>query len=133
MEDGKNSGDIGTMLQGALGDPRFAQILTTLKEKSDSGELDTEKLLGSLLSGNGDALAALTGKKENAEEHGDGAVGGEHGGKKKSAPRLDDHKRLLAALKPYLSDNKKEAVESLLKIGSIGEIAEKLGGLGGRS
>ena len=39
---------------------------------------------------------------------------------------MDNHKKLLAALKPYLANEKQGAVDSLLKIGEFSGIIEAL-------
>lgn len=112
MED-NSSLDFSTMLQNAMADPRFGEILSTLKDKSDKGEIDLEQLKKSVLTG--------VKKEEETEKKGYGSD---------LFHKMDKHKRLLCALAPYLSDSKQEAVNGILKISSIGEIAEKLGTLG---
>ena len=96
--------DLSGMIENAMGDPRFAGILESLKEKADSGELDVASLLGDLT------------KNERTEE----AV------KPAKKPSMDNHKKLLAALKPYLANEKQGAVDSLLKIGEFSGIIEAL-------
>ena len=95
------------MLSGAMKDPRFAEILSTLKEEADSGELDAKGLVGE-----------LTESGPVAE---------------KASPGIGEHKKLLAALRPYLADPKRNAVDEILKIGELSGIVEALSkGKGGR-
>lgn len=130
MDEGRGN-DLSAMLSGAMSDPRFTEILTRLKSGVDSGEIDLEKMKSAALSGDGAELArAAAGKGE--EEKKPPATEEV----KKEEPRaksvlspaeLEKHKRLLAALKPYLSEPKKEAVENILKVGQITDIAQLLG------
>ena len=92
--------DLEGMLAGAMKDPRFSEILSTLKEKADSGELDVGEMIGE-----------LTGKEEPPA---------------KTSPGIGEHKKLLAALRPYLADPKKNAVDEILKIGEFSGIIEAL-------
>ena len=96
------------MLSGAMKDPRFTEILSTLKEKADSGELDVKGLVGELT--------------ESAPS-----------GAEKASPGIGEHKKLLAALRPYLADPKRNAVDEILKIGELSGLVEALSkGKGGR-
>ena len=103
--------DLSDMLQDAMKDPRFEGILSTLKEKADSGELDISSIVSNL-SGN---VQADTG---NENDPASPAV--------PVKPGMDNHKKLLAALKPYLRDQKKEAVDGILKIGEFSGVIEAL-------
>ena len=67
--------DLEGMLAGAMKDPRFSEILSTLKEKADSGELDVGEMIGE-----------LTGKEEAPAA--------------KTSPGIGEHRKLLAALRP---------------------------------
>ena len=96
--------DLSGMIENAMGDPRFAGILESLKEKADSGELDVTSLLGDLTKKEGSGETDVSAKK----------------------PSMDNHKKLLAALKPYLANEKQGAVDSLLKIGEFSGIIEAL-------
>ena len=98
--------DIGAMLKSAMSDPRFGEILSTLAEKKAQGQLDLDALKGIVPPEAAEAVKKL--------------------GSDGKTPHFSDHKKLLAALRPYLSDNKRETVDSILKIGAVGEIAEKL-------
>ena len=102
--------DLSSMLEDAMKDPRFSTILSSLKEKADAGELDVASLVGQI--GEGGAGAKSTGQEVTK------AVG--------AKPGMDSHKKLLAALKPYLGDAKRGAVENILKIGEFSGIIEAL-------
>ena len=101
--------DLNGMLEGAMKDPRFASILSSLKEKADSGELDVASVLGELGGKDAADTAAV------AKNDGGGKVG------------MDSHKKLLSALRPYLGDSKRDAVDGILKIGEFSGIIEALG------
>ncbi len=92
---------LDSMLEGAMKDPRFAEILSTLKEKADSGELDVKDMIGELT------------KADGAPQ-------------KSASPGIESHKRLLSALKPYLSDPKKNAVDEMLRLGEFSGVIEAL-------
>ena len=95
--------ELDGMIENAMKDPRFASILSSLKEKSDKGELDVASLLSEA---SGDANKPV----------------------KDSAPRvgIENHKKLLAALRPYLKEEKREAVDSILKFGEFSGVIETL-------
>lgn len=99
--------DLSGMIGDAMKDPRFADILSSLKEKADSGELDVNALLSDLTKDgakDADAPSAPAAK----------AVG------------MDSHKKLLSALKPYLTDQKRSAVDGILRIGEFSGVIEAL-------
>ena len=111
--------DLNEMLENAMKDPRFSGILASLKEKADSGEIDVGSILGS--------IGAKDGGSQEREETTT---------EQKAAPRvgMDSHKKLLAALRPYLGEEKRGAVDGILKIGEFSGIIEALRdtGKGGR-
>ncbi len=103
-------GDLEEMLSGAMSDPRFAGILSSLKEKADSGELNVKEMLGDLSGGD----AAASAQPAPA-------------GTASPAPAgMNEHKKLLSALRPYLADKKRSAVDEILKIGEFSGIIEAL-------
>ena len=108
--------DLSGMLEGAMKDPRFGEILSTLKEKADRGELDVASIVGEI--------------NDNAtKDEGTPAVPASSGSK----ANMESHKQLLSALRPYLGDSKRGAVDGILKIGEFSGIIEALGkGKGGR-
>ncbi len=109
MADNDNS--LGEMLQSAMSDPRFGEIFNVLKQKADSGELDVNEVLSELGQGQNGSGGAK--KEENAS--------------RPSALPIGDfkkHRQLIAALKPYLSDGKKNAVDGILKIGDMSSAFE---------
>lgn len=145
---------LGDLLTSAMSDPRFGQILSSLKEKSDSGEIDVSNL-GSVLSALGGSGIASGEKSEEAEKASASPApesGGKKGGispdtlskipdlvklmgplmgggeKEKSSHHSDmeKHRKLLAALKPYLAEDKRGAVESILKISEVTDIFDGL-------
>ena len=106
-----NESSLGEMLQSAMSDPRFGEILGALKQKADSGELDVSAVLSELGQSQGGEAEAK--KEENAS--------------RPSALPIGDfkkHRQLIAALKPYLSDGKKNAVDGILKIGDMSSAFE---------
>ena len=92
--------DLSEMMRDAMGDPRFASILSALKEKADAGEIDVASL-----------ASELTSKEQTASP---------------AKPGMESHKKLLSALRPYLKDPKQEAIDSLLKIGEFSGVIEAL-------
>jgi len=95
--------DLSGMIENAMGDPRFAQIFQSLKEKADAGELDVSKLLGT-----------ASEKEEKHPLDGNNKVS------------MENHKKLLSALRPYLADPKKTAVDEILKISEFSGVIEAL-------
>ena len=107
------------MLSNAMKDPSFMKIFSSLKEKAESGELD----VSSVLSGEGfDGLNA-DGITDNTKEKesGDG-IGTKGVSKKENKADMTNHKRLISALRPYLSEGKRSAVDSILKLGDMSEL-----------
>ncbi len=92
--------DLGEMLDNAMKDPRFSTILSSLKEKADKGEIDLKSLADE-----------LSGKEASPAARKAG---------------IAEHKKLLSALRPYLRDEKKGAVDSILKIGEFSGVIEAL-------
>ena len=101
--------DLSEMLKSATNDPRFATILSSLKEKADAGELDVSALLGDLTSEKGS-------EKESAPPAPPSSA----------KPGMDSHKKLLSALRPYLGDQKRSAVDDILKISEFSGVIEAL-------
>ena len=106
-----NDTSLGDMLQSAMSDPRFGEILKGLKQKSDRGELDISSVLSELTDDK------PNGEQEKNEENHSRSSGLPIGDFKK-------HRQLIAALRPYLSDGKKNAVDSILKIGDMSSAFE---------
>lgn len=146
--------NVGRIITDALADPRFAQIFAMLKSKADNGELDVSRALSSVVSdkeqraepsldnnGLGTDPPAVQDSKD--EPSADGTprtpdmmelltplisdVGSGKGG----SMDLAKHEKLLYALKPYLSDGKKNAVDSILKAAKVGGVLETLLGTKG--
>lgn len=108
-----NNSSLNGMIESAMKDPRFAEILSVLREKSEKGELDVASALSEISEGtdNGDKNEESTSsKKDNSSP----------------ARSLDfkKHRQLIAALRPYLSDGKKDAVDNILKIGDMSSAFE---------
>lgn len=150
---------LGEMLTSAMSDPRFGQILSTLKEKSDSGEIDASDIGGVLSALSGGGMNPSGHRSASEDEHAPTSPEGENkrgglspdalskipdlmkimgplmgGGEKgKTASNhgdMEKHRRLLTALKPYLAEDKRGAVESILKISEVTDIFDGL--LGGK-
>ena len=98
--------DLSGMIENAMKDPRFADILSSLKEKADKGELDVSSIIGEATAAEGSASPAK--------------------------PGMDSHKKLLAALRPYLRDERQGAVDGILRIGEFSGIIEALSKKDGR-
>jgi hypothetical protein len=118
----------GEELQGAvesiLASPAFSQILGQLQGKSAEEEQkkpavpaitpEMMQKLPQMMS----ALAPLVGGGGKSEKTDGGGKGGDEGEKRK---------KLLAALRPYLSDSRRGAVDQILK---VTEMTDLLGTLG---
>lgn len=118
----------GEELQGAvqsiLSNPAFSQLLGQLQGKGDSKESKTPSVptitpemmqkLPQMMS----ALAPLVGG---------GGKESSSGGTGKGPSDGEKRKRLLAALRPYLSDSRRGAVDQILK---VTEMTDLLGALG---
>ena len=118
----------GEELQGAvqsiLSNPAFSQLLGQLQGKGDSEESNTPSVptitpemmqkLPQMMS----ALAPLVGG---------GGKESSSGGTGKGLGDGEKRKRLLAALRPYLSDSRRGAVDQILK---VTEMTDLLGALG---
>ena len=131
------SGDISNMsgeeLQGAvesiLASPAFSQILGQLQGKG--GEEETKapavpaitpemmQKLPQMMS----ALAPLVGGKGE----------GKSSGGKKELNEGEKRKRLLSALRPYLSDNRRDALDQVLKVTEMTDLLGTLGDMKGKS
>lgn len=123
----------GEELQGAvqsiLSNPAFAQILGQLQGKGDGEEQKAPAVpaitpemmqkLPQMMS----ALAPLMGGKGE----------GKSSGGKKEINDGEKRKRLLAALRPYLSDNRRGAVDQILKVTEMTDILGTLGDIKGKS
>ncbi len=99
--------DLSGMIENAMKDPRFADILSSLKEKADKGELDVSSLINE--------AAKTEPEKDSAAK-----------------PGMDSHKKLLAALRPYLRSDRQGAVDGILRIGEFSDIIEALSKKDGR-
>ena len=123
----------GEELQGAvqsiLSNPAFAQILGQLQGKGD-GEVQNAPAVPAItpemmqkLPQMMSALAPLMGGKGE----------GKPSGGKKEINDGEKRKRLLAALRPYLSDNRRGAVDQILKVTEMTDILGTLGDIKGKS
>lgn len=108
-----NNSSLNGMIENAMKDPRFTEILSALREKSEKGELDVASALSE--------IREETNGSDKKEENTSPETGN-------TAPMrsLDfkKHRQLIAALRPYLSDGKKDAVDNILKIGDMSSAFE---------
>lgn len=118
----------GEELQGAIREvmesPAFAQILGQLQ--GDSSQKESPKpavpsITPEMMQKLPQMLSAL------APLVGGGGGTGQSGGPEKSENEGDKRKKLLSALRPYLSDNRRGAVDQILK---VTEMTDLLGTLG---
>ena len=124
----------GEELQGAvqsiLSNPAFAQILGQLQGKGD-GEVQNAPAVPAItpemmqkLPQMMSALAPLVGGAGKEKSSGGSAKDGHEGEKRK---------RLLAALRPYLSDGRRDAVDQILKVTEMTDLLGTLGDMKGKS
>lgn len=105
-----NNSSLNDMIENAMKDPRFAGILSALREKTESGELD---------------VASALSEVENISPSNDGEVKGQSDGASGThGIDFKKHRQLISALRPYLSDGKKDAVDNILKIGDMSSAFE---------
>lgn len=131
------SQDISNMsaeeLQGAvqsiLSNPAFGQILGQLQGKGEEEQKNSAmpaitpemmQKLPQMMS----ALAPLVGGAGKEKSSGGSAKEGHEGEKRK---------RLLAALRPYLSDGRRDAVDQILKVTEMTDLLGTLGDMKGKS
>lgn len=131
------SQDISNMsaeeLQGAvqsiLSNPAFGQILGQLQGKGEEEQKNPAmpaitpemmQKLPQMMS----ALAPLMGGAGKEKSSGGSAKEGHEGEKRK---------RLLAALRPYLSDSRRDAVDQILKVTEMTDLLGTLGDMKGKS
>ncbi len=140
--------DFGKMISDAMADPRFGDIFSMLKGKADKGELDLSSV-ASLLGGKKDGedgepksndsqSTFVKGKEDKLKPSSDGKdkgkipdildligpMAGLSGGGKKAGS--NKHEKLLYALKPYLADEKKAAVDNVIKAAKMGDLLEMM-------
>ena len=115
-------------VQSILSNPAFGQILGQLQGKGEEEQnppampaITPEMMqkLPQMMS----ALAPLMGGKGE----------GKSSGSKKEINDGEKRKRLLAALRPYLSDNRRGAVDQILKVTEMTDILGTLGDIKGKS
>lgn len=128
----ENNDNMGKLISDALADPRFGEIFSALKSKADSGELDVSSIASAFSDGEVEGRA----KKEDANRSGNlGAKDASSApdlmemigpllGSKGRHSEMEKHEKLLCALKPYLTDGKKDAVDNILKVAKVGDVLE---------
>ena len=116
-------------VQGILSNPAFGQILNQLQGKGEKEQnppamptITPEMMqkLPQMMS----ALAPLVGGAGKEKSSGGSAKEGREGEKRK---------RLLAALRPYLSDGRRDAVDQILKVTEMTDLLGTLGDMKGKS
>lgn len=116
-------------VQGILSNPAFGQILNQLQGKGEEEQKapavpaitpEMMQKLPQMMS----ALAPLVGGAGKEKPSGGGTKEGHEGEKRK---------RLLAALRPYLSDGRRDAVDQILKVTEMTDLLGTLGDMKGKS
>lgn len=109
-------------VQSIVSDPAFGRMLAQLQGK------DTAESPPQIPPVTPEMMAKLPQMMQTlAPLLGGGSTGKAPPEGKSSAADADRRKKLLAALKPYLSDHRRDAVDSILR---VTEMTELLGGLG---
>ena len=116
-------------VQSILSNPAFGQILGQLQGKGEEEQKNPAmptitpemmQKLPQMMS----ALAPLVGGAGKEKSSGGSAKEGHEGEKRK---------RLLAALRPYLSDGRRDAVDQILKVTEMTDLLGTLGDMKGKS
>lgn len=126
--------ELQSAVQSILKDPAFAKLVGELSGKTPAAEEKPERVPAAsvpqippeMLAKFPQMMSAiaplLTGGKEGKREEGTPA----------GRDDAEKRKRLLAALKPYLSSSRRDAVDSILKVTEMTDLVGKMG-LGGRN
>ncbi len=126
--------DLQKAVQSILGDPAFAKLAAELSgsrkpeqpadppaEAQPSGPV---QIPPEMLAKLPQMMSALSPLLSGGREGGDGKAGQKEDGGKGDAEK---RKRLLAALKPYLSSTRRDAVDSILKVTEMTDLVGKMG------
>ena len=117
--------ELQSAVSGILSDPAFGKLLSELTGKGEAPAAPEAKekissIPPEMLSKLPQMLSALSplikdGGKKKGEDKGS------------SGDEAEKRRRLLLALKPYLSDSRREAVDSIMKVTEMTDLMGKLG------
>lgn len=128
MADMLSGEDMSKMLERLMDDEKFGEVLNAVKEsmsanadisadapspdEKDSDSTQPDPPIPSISKLSPELMAKLPEIM--------GMLSGD--GMRKSDPHLEDRKRLLKALKPFLSENRRRAVDSIVNIAGIADL-----------
>ena len=110
-----------------MADPSFAKLLGEIQGGKE-GEAEPPKppaLTPEMMAKLPEMMTALAPLVGRGGHGGHGASGG-HGGEGKTPSEAEKRKKLLAALRPYLNENRRGAVDSILKVTEMTDLLEGL-------
>ncbi len=123
--------DLQSAVQGILNDPAFGKILAevsghtvTTKETPDSPpqksmpQITPEMMarLPQMMSTLAPLVSGMQGDKKDSNE-------------KHTAGEAEKRKKLLAALRPYLSSSRRDAIDSIMKVTEMTDLLSQFGGI----
>lgn len=120
-----SSEELGNAVQGILKDPAFGKLLSELSGKSEGAAVKEEpaappSIPPEMLSKLPQMLSALSPLVKGGGEK-------ETGAGKSPKSETEKRRRLLEALKPYLSDSRREAIDGIMKVTEMTDLMSKLG------
>lgn len=110
--------NLSQMLNQAMNDPAFNEILAKLRSMDEKGDPALEELKNNIKKG-----------EIPSAENINSALSGTQTPAKKESRILKDtekHKKLISALRPYLSEEKKNAVDEIMKLSDYAGLADSL-------
>lgn len=139
MDKLENSDELSSAVMKLMSDDRFGELLSTVKSAlSSNAEIDspsaatpvpsedkpTEQVVPDTTSAPISAVPQISPEilSKLPEIMSMLSAGMSGGDEKKGASRMADRKRLLTAMKPFLSENRRNAVDSIVNIAGIADL-----------
>lgn len=130
--DGLSGDQLQNTVQNIVRDPAFGRLLAEMQGKSPGEATDIPPITPEMMAKLPQMMAALSPlvggmrqEKEKEEKGEKGEKKPDGDGHKDTKSEAEKRKKLLAALRPYLSDGRREAMDSILK---VTEMTDLLGG-----
>jgi len=124
MLNGLSGEQLQTAVQSILSDPAFGKLLREVQggegEQPPAIPTVTPEMMAKLPQMMSALAPLLSGMQGEKKESG--------GAEKSSASDAEKRKKLLAALKPYLSSSRRDAVDSIMKVTEMTDLISQFGG-----